>query len=246
MVRLDNLSFTYANAKTPVLSNLDLHLPPGSFHFLIGPSGAGKTSLLKLIAMELAATAGQMVVFGRDLATLDRDQRAHMRRKIGYVFQDFRLLPHMTVQANVALPLKIAGAYGRQQADQVQELLAWVGLGDVAQKYPLELSGGEQQRVAIARSVINRPTLLLADEPTGNVDELMAERLMHLFMELHRGGTTVLLATHNASLASRFDRPILRLDQGHISHVAVDINQDAGPDSGALSGSGVVEVEVLS
>ena len=191
-------------------------MPPGSFHFLTGPSGAGKTSLLRLIAMELEAAAGQILVFGRDLAALDREQRAHMRRNIGFVFQDFRLLPHMTIAENVALPLKIAGGFGRAQSNQVQELLAWVGLGDVAKKFPLELSGGEQQRVAIARAVVNRPTLLLADEPTGNVDEAMAERLLHLFMELHRGGTTVLLATHNAHMACAFQGPILRLEAGRV------------------------------
>lgn len=217
MVRFENLTFAYQKADQPLIKALNLHLPPGSFHFLTGPSGAGKTSLLRLIAMELAADQGQVVVFGRDLAALDRDQRALLRRKIGFVFQDFRLLAHMTIAENVALPLKIAGTYGREQAGQVQELLAWVGLGQVAKKFPLELSGGEQQRVAIARAVVNRPTLLLADEPTGNVDDAMAERLLHLFMELHRGGTTVLLATHNESMARAFEKPILQLADGQIA-----------------------------
>lgn len=223
MVRFENLTFTYAGAEQPVLSDLDLHLAPGSFHFLTGPSGAGKTSLLRLIAMELEAAKGQIIVFGRDLASLDREQRALTRRKLGFVFQDFRLLPHMTIAENVALPLKIAGTFNREQSAQVQELLAWVGLGQVAKKFPLELSGGEQQRVAIARAVVNRPTLLLADEPTGNVDEAMAERLLHLFMELHRGGTTVLLATHNEHMARAFQRPILRLEGGKITYVAEQV-----------------------
>ena len=220
MVRFDNLTFSYPGADQVLLHNLNVYLAPRSFHFLTGPSGAGKTSLLRLIAMELEAAEGQITVCGRDLSLLDRDQRALMRRKIGFVFQDFRLLPHISVTENVALPLKIAGSYGREQSSQVQELLTWVGLGDAARKYPFELSGGEQQRVAIARAVISRPTLLLADEPTGNVDEIMAERLLHLFMELNRGGTTILLATHNAVMAQAFERPILRLEDGQISYVA--------------------------
>ena len=216
LVRLDSLTFAYPQASAPLFSNLNLALASGSFHFLTGPSGAGKTSLLRLIAMELAAAQGQVLVFGQDLARLSREQRAQMRRKIGFVFQDFRLLPHLSIAENVALPLKIAGGYGRAQGAHVQELLAWVGLGEAAKQRPLELSGGQQQCVAIARAVVNRPTLLLADEPTGNVDDAMARRLMHLFMELHRGGTTVLLATHSAAMVRAFDRPILHLEAGQV------------------------------
>lgn len=217
MVRFENLTFGYGDVAAPVLNNINLHMAPGSFHFLTGPSGAGKTSLLRLIAMEAAPQHGQILVFGRELANMDREQRAFMRRKVGFVFQDFRLLPHLNILENVALPLKLLGTYSREQEGQVKELLAWVGLSDVSKKFPLELSGGEQQRVAIARAVVNRPTLLLADEPTGNVDEAMAERLLHLFTELHRGGTTVLLATHNDHLARAFQKPILRLAGGHLS-----------------------------
>lgn len=223
MIRFENLTFSYFGTDQAILSELDLHIPPGSFHFLTGPSGAGKTSLLKLIAMEVSAQSGKIVVSGRDLALLSREQRALMRRKIGFVFQDFRLLSHMNIAENVALPLKIAGVFNRERSNHVHELLAWVGLGHMARKFPLELSGGEQQRVAIARAVVNRPTLLLADEPTGSVDDAMAERLLHLFMELHRGGTTVLLATHNESMARALNHPILHLADGRISHMAEQV-----------------------
>ncbi len=219
MVRLENLTFAYPGA-APILRQVDLYLSPGSFHFLTGTSGAGKTSLLQLIAMELRAGEGQLSVLDQDVAVLDREARAHLRRKIGFVFQDFRLLPHMTIRENVALPLKVAGTFNRQESGHVKELLAWVGLADVAHRRPAELSGGEQQRAAIARAVITRPTLLLADEPTGNVDDAMAQRLLHLFMELHRGGTTVLIATHNATLARSCDRPVLYLAKGQVTHMA--------------------------
>ncbi len=217
MIRIENLTFSYHDEK-PILKGLDLNFSAGSFHFLTGPSGSGKTTLLKIISMENSVKEGHVMVNGHDLAVLDREARALMRRKVGFVFQDFRLLPQMTILENVALPLRITGAYGRAQYQQVSELLAWVGLKEVTRKYPPELSGGEQQRAAIARAVVSRPVLLLADEPTGSVDDAMAERILHLFMELHRGGTTVVVATHNLTMARSFDRPILKLSDGRVDH----------------------------
>ena len=217
MIRIENLTFSYHDEK-PILRGLDLNCSAGRFHFLTGPSGSGKTTLLKIISMENSVKEGHVMVNGHDLAVLDREARALMRRKVGFVFQDFRLLPQMTILENVALPLRITGAYGRAQYQQVSELLAWVGLKEVTRKYPSELSGGEQQRAAIARAVVSRPVLLLADEPTGSVDDVMAERILHLFMELHRGGTTVVVATHNLTMARSFDRPILKLSDGCVDH----------------------------
>ena len=210
MIRYEDVSFRYGRGPD-VLSSVTFELEPGSFHFLIGPSGAGKSSLLKLTYLGARPSEGRLSLFGRDVAKISRADRALMRRKIGVVFQDFRLVNHLTALENVALPLKIAGQRADQVREHVSELLSWVGLADFLDAYPPTLSGGQQQRVAIARAVISRPSVLLADEPTGNVDDRIAMRLLYLFEELHRNGTTVLIATHNEALARRFDQPILRL-----------------------------------
>lgn len=200
----------------PVLAGVDLRLAPGSFHFLTGQSGAGKSSLLRLIFMAERAVQGQIKLFGQDVARIKHAQRPALRRRMGVVFQDFRLIPHLTALENAALPLRLAGGSEAQIRAHVLELLAWVGLADRVNAYPAELSGGEQQRVAIARAVVNKPALLLADEPTGNVDEPAAIKLLHLFVELNKMGTAVLLATHQQSLVERVGKPALRLKDGHL------------------------------
>ena len=215
MIRFEDVSFRYGRGPE-VLSGVNFELEPGSFHFLIGPSGAGKSSLLKLTYLGDRPSEGRLSLFGRDVAKITRADRALMRRKIGVVFQDFRLINHLTALQNVALPLKIAGHRADQVREHVSELLSWVGLADFLDAYPPTLSGGQQQRVAIARAVISRPSVLLADEPTGNVDDRIAMRLLYLFEELHRNGTTVLIATHNEALARRFDQPILRLRDNQV------------------------------
>jgi cell division transport system ATP-binding protein len=201
-----------------VLAGLDFRLAPGSFYFLTGPSGAGKTSLLKLLYLAQRPTRGRIRLFGTELAEAPREALPAFRRRIGVVFQDFRLVRHLSAFDNVALPLRIAGESDKDVEAPVREMLAWVGLADRASARPPTLSGGEQQRVAIARAVIARPELLVADEPTGNVDAAMANRLISLFGALNRLGTTVVVATHDLSLiASVPGARLMRLEQGRLA-----------------------------
>ncbi len=226
MIRFEEVSLRY-DTGPEVLRDLDFHLEPGSFHFLLGPSGAGKSSLLKMMSLGQRPSTGRLSLFGRDVSRLDRKERALLRRRIGVVFQDFRLIEHLSALENVALPLRVAGQREDKVREHVSELLAWVGLADHLHALPATLSGGQQQRVAIARAVISRPSLLLADEPTGNVDDRIAMRLLYLFEELHRNGTTVVIATHNELLAGRFDQPVVRL-KDHSADIEDD-RQAAAP-----------------
>ncbi len=200
-----------------VLHDVNFALAPGSFHFLVGPSGAGKSSLLRLMYLAHRPSRGLITLFDRDIATTPRHELPELRRKIGVVFQEFRLLDHLSVLDNVALPLRVAGMAEKQIRDYAEELLSWVGLADHMQARPAILSGGQKQRVAIARAVISRPKLLLADEPTGNVDDKIALRLLYLFEELNKLGTTIVIATHNEALISRFGHSQLHLENGEIS-----------------------------
>ncbi len=215
MIRFEDVALRYG-AGPEILRQVSFHLKPGSFHFLAGSSGAGKSSLLKLMYLAQRPTSGQARLFGRDMMTLTRRETALMRRRIGVVFQDFRLLDHLTALENVALPLKVSGQRENKVQQHVAELLAWVGLADQIHAYPPTLSGGQQQRIAIARAVVGRPSLLLADEPTGNVDDRIAVRLLYLFEELNKLGTTIVIATHNESLVSRFSHPVLSLSGGEV------------------------------
>ena len=215
LVRFEDVALRYG-AGPEILRHVSFHLEPGSFHFLAGPSGAGKSSLLKLMYLAQRPSSGRVGLFGRDVMTLARRESAIMRRRIGVVFQDFRLLDHLTALENVALPLKVSGQREDKVHRHVAELLAWVGLADQVHAHPPTLSGGQQQRVAIARAVVGRPSLLLADEPTGNVDDRIAVRLLYLFEELNKLGTTIVIATHNESLISRFSHPVLHLSGGEV------------------------------
>ncbi|MBN9555649.1 MAG: cell division ATP-binding protein FtsE, partial [Alphaproteobacteria bacterium] len=199
MVRFENVGMRYGTGPE-VLRDVSFTLEGGSFTFLTGLSGAGKTTLLKLIYLAEPPSRGLISLFGQELATARRRDLPPLRRRIGVVFQDFRLLDHLSAYDNVALPLRLAGRRDTEYAHDVEELLSWVGLGDRMQARPATLSGGEQQRVAIARAVVARPDLLIADEPTGNVDPEMGARLIRLFGELNRLGTTVLIATHDRAL----------------------------------------------
>lgn len=215
MIRCQNMSLEYVAGK-PVLKHLNLHLEPGSFTFIAGASGAGKSSLLGLLALSMKPSAGNLHLFGQDVTDLSRDELPLLRRKIGTVFQDYQLLNHLTVAENVALPLKIIGDDPDDIVEKVTELLAWIGLDGFADVRPPLLSGGQKQRVAIARAVIGKPLLILADEPTGNLDHELSMKLMHLFRSLNRVGTTIVFATHDESLMEAFQYPTLHLRDGQL------------------------------
>lgn len=218
IVKFDNVGLRYGT-DPEVLSNLSFTLYPGSFYFLTGASGAGKTSLLKLLYLAQRPSRGAIRMFGQDLITMPRERLPDLRRGLGVVFQNFRLVQHLTAFDNVALPLRLAGADEKRVVKAVSDMLEWVGLAHRSHAIPASMSGGEQQRVAIARAVIARPKMLIADEPTGNVDPEMALKLLRLFEALnHRVGTTVVVATHDAHLLKKVpDSLIMRLNKGQLS-----------------------------
>jgi cell division transport system ATP-binding protein len=213
VIELQSVSLRYDNGPE-ILSNVNFRLNQGDMRFLTGPSGAGKSSLLRILFMALKPSRGVVSIFDQDVANLGRLALPAIRRRIGVVFQDFRLLNHLTTFDNVALPLRVSGMRPEIYKQDVLDLLDWVGLKEQAQSFPQVLSGGEKQRAAIARAVISKPELLLADEPTGNVDPVLAKRLLHLFLELNRLGTTVILATHDEALIKQARKPALRLEAG--------------------------------
>jgi cell division transport system ATP-binding protein len=215
MVRFENVGKRYG-AGPEVLRDVSFALDPGSFTFLTGPSGAGKSTLLKLVFMAERPSRGLISLFGRDLAICKRTELPSLRRRLGVVFQEFRLLDHLSAFDNVALPLRLAGHRPVDYLRDVEELLSWVGLGERMHHKPATLSGGEQQRVAIARAVVAKPDLLLADEPTGNVDPDMGDRLIRLFVELNRFGTTVMIATHDRALIESTRAREIRLIDGRL------------------------------
>ena len=216
IVQFENVGLRYGFG-TETLSDLNFSLEQGRFYFMTGASGAGKTSLLKLLYLAQRPTRGAIHLFGADIVTMARTRLPGFRRRIGVVFQDFRLVPHLSAFDNIALPLRIAGVSDTQLRTPVEEMLNWVGLTDRAAALPATLSGGEQQRVAIARAVIGRPELLVADEPTGNVDNEMAARLITLFEALNKLGTTIVVATHDFNLLGKVDGArMIRLDAGRL------------------------------
>jgi cell division transport system ATP-binding protein len=228
-VRFDRVSLSYG-PEADVLADVSLQLRPGSMTFLTGPSGAGKSTLLKLAYLALRPSHGRISLFGVDTAKLSRSALAPVRRRIGVVFQEFRLLDHLTAYENAALPLRVAGDSEKRYRDDVVELLKWVGLGDRLDAKPATLSGGEKQRVAIARAVVGKPDLILADEPTGNVDEEMGERLMRLFRELNRRlNTTLLIATHDLAMVRKAKTDVLRLADGMVVRLAAQPEPGVAP-----------------
>ena len=220
LLSFENVSLTYPQ-NHKVLDDVSFNLDDGGFYFLTGSSGAGKSSLLRMIYQAEQPTSGRIYLFGDLLTNCERQKQAELRRKLGIVFQDFRLIPHLTALENAALPLRLTDASEEYIQKHTRELLEWVGVGHRINAYPAELSGGEQQRIAIARAVVSKPRLLLADEPTGNVDDDTALKLFHLFDELNKIGTAVILATHQSHLVEKFRKPALNLSQGRLTEVVL-------------------------
>ncbi|MEN0040251.1 MAG: cell division ATP-binding protein FtsE [Pseudomonadota bacterium] len=216
MIRFEDVGVRYGEGEE-VLRDLNFTIGQGSFQFLTGPSGAGKTSLLRLLFASMKPTRGRVELFGQDSATLDQDTLPALRRRIGIVFQDFRLLDHLTLYENVALPLRVRGVDEERYRRDVIDLLKWVGLSARIHARPSVLSGGEQQRAAVARALIDQPELLLADEPTGNLDPTLARRLLRLFIELNRSGTSVVIATHDLALMDQVDARRMVLNHGRLA-----------------------------
>jgi cell division transport system ATP-binding protein len=216
LIRFENVGLRYG-VGPEILRDLSFTIAPKSFQFLTGPSGAGKTTLMRLFFLSLKPTRGLITAFGHDASMLQRQQLPALRRRIGVVFQDFRLLDHLTTFENVALPLRVLGKEESSYRADVIEFLRWVGLGDRMHAYPPVLSGGEKQRAAIARALIGKPEILLADETTGNVDPPLARRLMRLFVELNRLGTSVVIATHDIQLMNQFNARRLVLEEGRLT-----------------------------
>ena len=216
IVRFEGVGMRYGRSPE-VLQDISFELAPGSFHFLTGPSGAGKSSLLKLIYLAHRPSRGRVSLFGRDVLGIERREAHRLRRRIGVVFQEYRLLDHISVFDNAALPLRLAGHKPSSYQGDVAELLTWVGLGRRFTALPPTLAGGEKQRLAIARAVVGRPDLLIADEPTGNIDRSMGLRILRLLIELNKLGTTILVASHDPDLVARSGMPVMEIDKGRLS-----------------------------
>jgi cell division transport system ATP-binding protein len=215
LIRMVDVAVTYPNGKT-ALTNVDLEIRRGDFVFLVGPSGAGKSTLIRLLVREQVATKGRVYLAGRDLARVSRSQVHRIRRRIGVVFQDFRLLPTKTVRENVAFALEVTGTPMPEIRRRVPRLLALVGLEDQADQLPTQLSGGEQQRAAIARALVHDPALLIADEPTGNLDPVTGWEIVQLLLEINALGTTLIMATHNQDIVTALRRRVVALEDGRV------------------------------
>ena len=215
MIELSHVGLRY-DGGPEVLSDISLTIEPGSFHYLMGSSGSGKTSLMRLLHIGKLPSRGQITMFDADVAKSSRSKRAALRNNIGVIFQDFRLLSHLSIYDNIALPLRLLNQSEKKIKSAVTEMIKWIGLGEYAHVRPPFLSGGQQQRVAIARAIITKPKILLADEPTGSLDDPMGDSIMKLFEELNKQGMALVVATHNKGTVERFPHPLLKLKAGHL------------------------------
>lgn len=215
MLEMSNISKVY-DGDNIALQDVNIHINPGEFVFIVGPSGAGKSTFFKMIFREVVPTTGNIIVNGTDLVNIDEQEVPYLRRQLGIVFQDYRLLPDRTVYENVAFAMQVIEAPYRKIKRRVMDVLDLVGLRKRAQAYPTELSGGEQQRVAIARAIVNDPVLLIADEPTGNLDPDTAWEIMDIFREINKGGTTIVMATHDKEIVNQMERRVIAIENGRI------------------------------
>jgi cell division transport system ATP-binding protein len=215
VIKMTDVGMTYPNGKV-ALAEVNVSIRAGDFVFLVGPSGAGKSTFIRLLTREQVPTSGNVIVAGRDIGRIRRGQIPALRRRIGIVFQDYRLLPNKTVSENVAFALEVTGASGQRIRDRVPQLLSLVGLHDHGQHLPTQLSGGEQQRTTIARALVHDPAILIADEPTGNLDPVTSWEIIQLLIQINQLGTTVLMATHNQEIVNAMRRRVLALENGHL------------------------------
>lgn len=222
MVQMNDVKMVYENTDAVALDGIDFTINEGEFVFLVGPSGSGKTTIIKLITGELAATGGEISVNGFDMGSIKRRKLPKLRRTLGVIFQDFRLIDKMTVYENVAFAMRIVGASNKEIKKRVPQMLELVGLEDREKRFPAELSGGEQQRVAIARALVNNPRMIIADEPTGNLDPVRSLELMLLLEKINELGTTVLVVTHEKELVNAFSKRVIAIDSGKVISDGMD------------------------
>ena len=222
MVQMNNVTMVYGNSDVAALDGVSLSISEGEFAFLVGPSGSGKTTIIKLLTGEIRPTEGEITVNGFNMGEMKRRKMPKMRRTIGVVFQDFRLIENMTVYDNGAFAMRVVGATGKEIKARVPKVLELVGLEGREKRLPTELSGGEQQRVAIARALVNNPKMIIADEPTGNLDPVRSLELMLLLEKINDMGTTVLVVTHEKELVNAFSKRVIAIDGGHLISDGMD------------------------
>ena len=247
MVQMNDVKMVYGNTEAAALNGISFTINEGEFVFLVGPSGSGKTTIIKLITGELSPTSGQITVNGFDMQGIKRRKLPKLRRTLGVIFQDFRLIDKMTVYENVAFAMRVVGASNKEIRRRVPQVLELVGLADREKRFPAELSGGEQQRVAIARALVNNPRMIIADEPTGNIDPALSYEIVDLLSAINERGTTVLMVTHEHSLVKHFHKRIIQIHSGEIvaDTAAISKEQQAAAQAVATQETVAVDREAI-